>query len=264
MSTAGHILVVDRERRVRDALTGVLRRRGWSCDALGDARHAADALRKDTPDVLVVDLGVASYRKLLKRRIGKPVALPVVVATGRRSITVAVEALHVGAVAFLPKPVRPRELVRSVTAALEKAQALRSLSRAQRMISIWTEWLRLVDAVLSMPGSIRLPPGVLSGVARRENSPPLPNETGEWSTPARTLSLREREALFAFTSGLRPRQIAHALGVTIHTARAHLKAVMKKLNVHSQTELLDRVRQPWLVDHRSGEAFLAGGVGRNP
>jgi DNA-binding CsgD family transcriptional regulator len=132
----------------------------------------------------------------------------------------------VSAVAFRPKPVHARELVLSVRAALEKAQALRSLSRAQRMISVWTEWLRLVDALLSMPGPTRLPSGVLSGIARRENSPRRSNEPGDWSTPARTLSLREREALFAFTSGLRPRQIAKTLGVTIHTARAHRKAVM--------------------------------------
>jgi FixJ family two-component response regulator len=257
MSQAGHILVLDRERRVRDAITAVLRRQGWSCDAVGDARQAADVLRKDAPDVLVVDLGVAAYRKLLARCTKPPLSLPVIVATGRSSLTIAVEALRVGAVAFLPKPVRRRELVQSVTAALEKAQALRSLARARRMISIWTEWLRLVDAVLSTPGPAALPSGLLGGITRRENSPSRSNETGEWLTPARTLSLREREALFAFTSGLRPRQIAKTLGITIHTARAHLKAVMKKMGVHSQTELLDRVREPWLVEDRSVAAHGA-------
>jgi FixJ family two-component response regulator len=82
--------------------------------------------------VLVVDLGVAAYRRLLGRRIETAFALPVIVGTGHRSVIPAVEAPHVGAVAFLPKPVHARELVLSVRAALEKAQALRSLSRAQR------------------------------------------------------------------------------------------------------------------------------------
>jgi len=81
MSKAGHILLVDRERGVGDAITAVLRRPGWSCHALGDARQVADALRKDAPDVLVVDLGVAAYRKLLARRPKLPPSLPVLAVT---------------------------------------------------------------------------------------------------------------------------------------------------------------------------------------
>ncbi len=263
MSREGHILVLDRERRVGDAITVVLRRHGWSCDTRSDARQAADALRKDAPDVLVVDLGIAAYRRLLVRRGTPPLSLPVIVATGQPSLSLAVEALRVGAVAFLPKPIRPRELVQSVTAALEKARAMRGIARARRMIAVWTEWLRLLDLVLSMPGPAALPPALLDGIARRENSPSRSNEGGEWLTPGRTLSTREREALFALASGLRPRQIAHALGVTIHTARAHLKAVMKKMDVHSQSELLDRARQPWLGEERSVEVLAAGGARRN-
>lgn len=258
MGKAGYILVVDRERRVGDAITAVLRRQGWSCDALGDARQVADALHKDAPDVLVVDLGVAAYRNLVARRSEKPLALPVLVAIGRPSLTTAVEALRVGAVAFLRKPVRARELVQTVNVAMEKARALRRLAHAQRLILVWSEWLRLLEAVLANPGPTPLPPGFLSGIGRRENSPFPSSEGGsEASTSARMLSPREREALFAFTSGLRARQIARALGVTIHTARAHLKAVMKKMNVHSQTELLDRVRQPWFADD-GGPSLLSG------
>src|SRR5581483_2760917 len=61
-------------------------RRGWSCDTLGDARQAAEALRHEVPDVLVVDLGVAAYRKLLTRRTKPPLSVPVIVATGRPSL----------------------------------------------------------------------------------------------------------------------------------------------------------------------------------
>jgi len=99
MSKAGHILVVDRERRVGDAITAVLRRPGWSCHALGDARQVADALRKDAPDVLVVDLGVAAYRKLLARRPKLPPSPLVPVATGGPSLSLAVEVLNLATVA---------------------------------------------------------------------------------------------------------------------------------------------------------------------
>jgi len=99
MSKAGHILLVDRERRVGDAITAVLRRPGWSCHALGDARQVADALRKDAPDVLAVDLGVAAYRKLLARRPKLPPSPPVPAATGGPSLSLAVEVLNLATVA---------------------------------------------------------------------------------------------------------------------------------------------------------------------
>jgi len=81
------------------AITAVLRRPGWSCHALGDARQVADALRKDAPDVLVVDLGVAAYRKLLARRPKLPPSPPVPVATGGPSLSLAVEVLNLATVA---------------------------------------------------------------------------------------------------------------------------------------------------------------------
>jgi len=82
-----------------DAITAVLRRPGWSCHALGDARQVADALRRDAPDVLVVDLGVAAYRKLLARRPKLPPSPPVPVATGGPSLSLAVEVLNRATVA---------------------------------------------------------------------------------------------------------------------------------------------------------------------
>lgn len=260
MNESGHILVVDRERRVGDAITAVLRRQGWSCNALADPRQAAQTLRHEVPDVLVMDLGVGAYRNLLGRRSEKPLSLPVLVAIGRPSLTTAVEALRVGAVAFLRKPVHARELAPAVKIAMGKARAIRHLTHAQHLSLVLSEWLRLLEAVLASPGPTPLPRGVLSGIGRRENSPFGSNESGEGAVPARTLSPREREALFAFASGQRPRQIARALGVTIFTARAHLKAVMRKMGVHSQTELLDRMRQPSFAD----ESSFRGGSGYSP
>ena len=262
MRQAGHILLLDRDHRVRDTLTAALRRRGWDCHALGEVREAAEVLRREPPDVIIVDLGVAGYRALLAERVDRAHLLPVVIATGRPVLRTAVEALNVGAVAFLAKPLRTRELTQSVVAALDKARALHGIARARRMIVVWTEWLRLVDAALSSPGPAALPRELLDGISRRSYSPSPSSESGEWPTPARLLSPREREALFAFVSGLRPRQIARALGVTIHTARAHLKAVMRKMDVHSQSELLDRAQQPWLEDTHSAEGAAGRRMGR--
>jgi len=57
-----------------------------------------------------------------------------------------------------------------------------------------------------------------------------------------TLSLREREVFGLIVDGLRISQIAEALFISPHTARNHLKMIFEKLDVHSQTEVLDRTR----------------------
>ena len=66
-------------------------------------------------------------------------------------------------------------------------------------------------------------------------------EGGTWPAPSTPLTPRESEVLRLFASGLRARQIARRLGVSIHTARAHVKALLRKFGAHSQTELLDRL-----------------------
>ena len=43
-------------------------------------------------------------------------------------------------------------------------------------------------------------------------------------------------------SGFRLPQIAERMSITLHTARNHLKSVFRKLNVHSQTELIAQLK----------------------
>ena len=57
-----------------------------------------------------------------------------------------------------------------------------------------------------------------------------------------TLTPREREIVSALSTGHRVGAIAGRLGVSEHTVRNHLKAVYRKLAVHSQVELLSRWR----------------------
>lgn len=54
------------------------------------------------------------------------------------------------------------------------------------------------------------------------------------------LSPREREVLHLVARGLRVKDAATQLGVSPHTVRNHLKAIFRKLDVHSQAELVVR------------------------
>ena len=56
------------------------------------------------------------------------------------------------------------------------------------------------------------------------------------------LSARERQIVELLLASRRVPGIASALGISPHTVRNHLKAVFRKLGVHSQEALLDLLR----------------------
>ncbi len=54
------------------------------------------------------------------------------------------------------------------------------------------------------------------------------------------LSAREREVLELLFAGRRISNISRELFISPHTARNHIKAILRKLDVHSQDELIER------------------------
>jgi DNA-binding CsgD family transcriptional regulator len=56
------------------------------------------------------------------------------------------------------------------------------------------------------------------------------------------LTPREVRVSMLLVAALRSREIAEALGISIHTARRHAEAVLRKLGVSSRNELRDRLR----------------------
>ena len=55
------------------------------------------------------------------------------------------------------------------------------------------------------------------------------------------LSRRERDVVTHLLQGHRVVSIAEILEVSEHTVRNHLKSIFRKLGVHSQAELVDRL-----------------------
>jgi DNA-binding NarL/FixJ family response regulator len=56
------------------------------------------------------------------------------------------------------------------------------------------------------------------------------------------LSLREREVVTLLSVGQPPKEIATRLGLSPNTVRNHIKTIFSKLRVHSQVELLIKLR----------------------
>lgn len=55
------------------------------------------------------------------------------------------------------------------------------------------------------------------------------------------LTAAEVRVVQSLATGMRPRDMAESLGVSVHTIRTHLKRAMVKAKVHSQVELLARL-----------------------
>jgi len=93
------------------------------------------AYHPNRPGCLVLDVGLAgmSGLELQRKLIRDKIAIPVVFVTGYANVAMAVEAMQLGAVNFLEKPVQEQQLWDSIRKALElDAQNRRRLVRRQR------------------------------------------------------------------------------------------------------------------------------------
>jgi two-component system, NtrC family, nitrogen regulation response regulator GlnG len=100
------VWLVDDDASIRWVLERALRNDGMAPRAFEAAEGALDALRRDTPDVLITDIRMpgASGLELLRRiRDARP-ALPVIVMTAHSDLGSAVSAYEGGAFEYLPKP----------------------------------------------------------------------------------------------------------------------------------------------------------------
>ena len=125
MSEALRVWLVDDDASIRWVLERALRNDGMTARAFEAAEPALDALRRDTPDVLITDIRMpgASGLELLKRiREARP-QLPVIVMTAHSDLGSAVSAYEGGAFEYLPKPFDIDQAVALVRRAASGASA---------------------------------------------------------------------------------------------------------------------------------------------
>ena len=104
-------------------------------ETFSSAAEFLAAYHPDRPGCLVLDVGLAgmSGLELQKRLIRDKIPLPVVFVTGHANVAMAVEAMQLGAVHFLVKPVQEQQLWDSIRKALElDSQNRRRLARRRR------------------------------------------------------------------------------------------------------------------------------------
>lgn len=125
-----HILLVEDDASVREAIAGVLRDEGYQVQTAGDGQEAIQTLNAET-DLILADLVMPKMdgRELLRWAKQNHPGTAVMLMTGYGTIPQAVEAIKAGATAYLTKPLDPEELLLQVKKALEDKRLRQELSR---------------------------------------------------------------------------------------------------------------------------------------
>jgi DNA-binding response OmpR family regulator len=118
------ILVVDDEPKIADLARDYLEHAGFAVRVAGDGNAALIAIRRDRPDLVVLDLGLPGLDGLdVTRSIRRDSNLPVIMLTARDDELDKLLGLELGADDYLTKPFSPRELVARVRAVLRRVDA---------------------------------------------------------------------------------------------------------------------------------------------
>jgi FixJ family two-component response regulator len=116
------IFVVDDDASVRRSMERLVRPLGFAIQTFASAKEFLDSARVDRPGCLVLDVHMPGLSGLdLQRELAQNgIEIPIVFLTGHGDIPMTVRAMKAGAVEFLTKPVKPRDLVTAIRGAIER------------------------------------------------------------------------------------------------------------------------------------------------
>ena len=201
--TAHRIIIADDHPLFRDALKQALNGSGQNMhiDEAGALDKVISTLEQaeDGHDLILLDLkmpGVQGFSGLVYLRAQFP-AIPVVVVSGNEEPEVMRRAMSLGAAGFIPKSAAVSTMREAVAAVLEGGQ--------------WA------------------PPELA-------NTNGADQETDQLAQRLATLTPQQVRVLMMLREGLLNKQIAYNLSVSEATVKAHVSAILQKLNVESRTQ----------------------------
>jgi DNA-binding NtrC family response regulator len=130
-----NILVIDDDDAHRTAMVVMLEDEDYEVGEAASAEESLDFLNKKNYDLIITDFKMHKIdgMELLKIITDRNPLQRVIMVTGYGSIEHAVEAIHTGALDYIPKPVDPKKLKNAIKIALESAPAKdKKISRPEK------------------------------------------------------------------------------------------------------------------------------------
>jgi len=126
------VFVVDDDVSVREGLGSLIRSAGLWVETFASAQKFLDSPRSDVASCLVLDVRLPglSGLDLQKRMAQANIEIPIIFITGHGDVPTSVRAMKAGAVEFLTKPFRDRDLLDAIHQAIKRDRIVRG-QRAQ-------------------------------------------------------------------------------------------------------------------------------------
>jgi len=218
------VLLIDDHALVRDGIAALLRSRG--VEVVASVSSGAEGIKCAAalaPDIVLLDVrmpGMSGIETLANLR-ERGVATPVVMLTMSTEDADLGAALRAGAQGYLLKDMEPDDLLPALEDALRGSNVV-----AKELL------------------------GTLAGIVRGGTS------TGD-AAPSRNapfgdLTPRELEVLEHVAQGMSNKLVAKALNITDGTVKLHVKAILRKLGMHSRVEAAVLAVESGLGKNRKG------------
>jgi two-component system, response regulator PdtaR len=205
------------------------------------AAAAVDAIERRLPALVLIDIALEGPVDgiALAEQVRDRWSLPVVYVTGNGEGPLFERLVKSEPHGYVSKPFDEAQLRGAVELALAVADRERKRLRELEAVRGYASELQVSTSV--MEGRLGQIADVLrdAGVVKLNLHPGL---SPEISARISEMSRRELEVLQLLLSSRRVSSIARELSISAYTVRNHLRAVFRKLNVHSQTELLELFR----------------------
>ena len=144
-----NILIVDDDVNICEALSLILRKKGWNIVVANSGKEAiikseAMAFNVALLDIRLPDIEGTKLLKLLHETTPKMIKIMI---TGYPELRNAVDALNGGADAYLMKPVRPEDLLITIRAKLEEQQQAERMTEEKITGFLETRTKKLLERV---------------------------------------------------------------------------------------------------------------------
>jgi len=160
---AEKILIVDDEKPIVDSIKYTLYKEGYDVVVSYDGEDALEKVRKENPDLIILDIMLPKLSGLeVCRIIRRTSNVPIIMLTARGEDMDRVVGLELGADDYVSKPFSMRELVARIKAVLRRAKMSVSTEAKTK------EKLEFDDVVIDVKGRIVLKRGIPVDLSPKE------------------------------------------------------------------------------------------------